>query len=324
MGLLTCSPDSGKTRRNSCVAIFVAALAAFLPANAEAEAFRIAPNSRIALEVGGSFMASRRFSGFLDENSGVSFVTSEMPASAFDGVKAIGDDPAAFSQHGITITQKSVLPGREGEYVYITGQQRSGSATIVKFLLILRQNGITGMITVNVPQVALATGQITRSQIENVLTTAKVVPKLLREEEKFGFDYLGPFKAALQGPSKVYNLTGTPPEQFASEPLFVVSIDHSDTLRPELAAQQSFKMIGGFRNHMIRAEESVNIDGLSGHSIIGVADEVKTGKPVGIYFVMLARKIGGYYVMIGAAPAQDMQEYLNEFKKMSKSFKARD
>lgn len=324
MGLLTCSPESGKTWRNSFVAYLFVALVALLPSNAEAEAFRIAPNSRIALEVGGSFMASRRFSGFLDEKSGVSFITSEMPASAFDDVKTIGDDPTALLQHGITNTQKSTLPDRQGEYVYIIGQQRSGSATILKFLLIMRQNDITGMITVNVPQTALTAGQITKQQIKHILTTAKVVPTSPSEEEKFWLEYQGPFKEALRGPSKVYNLTGNSPEQFGSEPLFVVSIDQSDTPSPGLAARQAFKRIGGFRNHTIKSEKSININELKGHSIVGEAEEVKTGKAVGIYFVMLARKIGNYYIMIGTAPANKIKIYLNEFKKMAESFKTRD
>jgi hypothetical protein len=324
MGLLTCSPDSGKTRRNSCFAALFVVLAALPMANVKAEAFRIAPDSRIALEVGGSFMASRSFSGFLDENSGVSFVTSEMPGSAYDDVKVIGDDPTALAQHGITITQKSVLPEREGEYVYITGQQRNGNATILKFLLIMRQNDITGMITVNVPQTALTTGQITKKQIEHILTTAKVVPTSLSKEEKFWLEYQGPFKEALRGPSKVYNLTGASPEQFGSEPLFVVSIDQSESPTPELATQQAFKLIGGFRDHTIKTENSININGLQGYSIIGTANEVKKGKPVGVYFVMLARKTGNYYVMIGIAPAQEMPDYINEFIKMANSFKTRE
>jgi hypothetical protein len=180
------------------------------------------------------------------------------------------------------------------------------------------------MITVNVPQTSLTTGQITKQQIEHILTTAKVIPTSLRKKEKFWLEYRGLFREALQGPSKVYNLTGTSPEQFASEPLFVVSIDQSDTPSPKLAAQQAFKLIGGFRNHTIKSENSININELKGYSIVGTVEEIKTGKPVGIYFVMLARKTGKYYVMIGTAPALKMEIYLNEFKKMAKSFKTRD
>ncbi|MEJ2227137.1 MAG: hypothetical protein P8Y67_02655 [Alphaproteobacteria bacterium] len=323
MGFFACAPEGEKARCNSCIALLFAAFAALLPASAWAEAFRIAPNSRIALEVGGSFKASRNFSGFLNEQSGVSFVTSEMPASAYDDVKAIGDSPTALAQQGITITHKGVLPGRKGEYVYITGRQRSGSVQLKKYLLILRQNGVTGMITVNVPQAALASGQITKEKIEHILTTAKVVPATQSKEEAFWLEYQGHFKVAVQGPSKIYSLTGAPPESLAVDPLFVVSTDQSDAPTPKLAARQAFKLIGGFRNHILKTEKEITIHGANGYSITGQAEEIRTGKAVGIYFVMLPGNSGNYHVMIGTAPIQEMRIYLAEFKKMARSFKTR-
>lgn len=135
---------------------------------------RQAPSSRIALAIGGSFAPSQRFSGFVDENSGAAFVLMEFPAEAFEQIRQLGDNPAALTAQGLSDIHKAELKGRKGDYVFITGAQKTPLLNYAKFILIFRENGITGMITGNVPEAALQTGKITASQIEAILTSATV------------------------------------------------------------------------------------------------------------------------------------------------------
>lgn len=310
--------------RNIAPAFAAVLLFATLASTAWAEAFRQAPNSRIALEVGTSFSASNRFPGFLDEKSGASFVIAEMPGAAYDEVKKLADQPVALAQNGIEDTQKGELRGRQGEYVYVIGKQRAGSSVFVKFLLIMRQSGVTGMITVNVPQEAFDAHMITREQIERTLTTAKIAPVTAVKEEPFQLGYLGPFKEAINGPSKVYNLTGRPPEGLTNAPIFIISTDQSDSPNVKLAAQQAFKIIGGFKNHIAELGKDVTISGLRGHAITGHAFTIKTEAKTGIYYVMLPGKDGNYYIIIGTSPETEMTTYLPEFQKMAASLKIKE
>ncbi len=297
-------------------------------ANARAEAYRQPPNSRVAMEIGGRFTASGRFTGFLDETTGTSFVIAEMPAQAYDEVKKLADQPAALASKGIVETRKSTLPGRGGEYVYLTGIQRTPMGDYAKFLLIMREHDVTAMITANVPMAALKNKTISRKRVERVLRSATVRPRTARTAELFRLGYLGRFREALSlmGTSKAYNLTGRPPEAGVNRlgtPLFIVSpsLDKLEVPDIKAAALKAFRTLGGFRKHEVARESKVTIGNLRGYAITGEGEAIKSGRKTAIYLVMLAGKKGGYFIMVGTAPAEEANAYLPEFRKMAASFK---
>ena len=296
--------------------------------SAEAQTLRQAPNSRIALDVGEDFAPSDRFSGFVDEKSGASFLIVEMPAAAYDEVKRIGDRPEALAQKGVVETAKADLPGRSGEYVYITGKQKTMAGDFDKYILILRENGVTAMITANVPQLALESKAVTLPQVQRALATATVKPEASKGQDLFSLSYLGPFKETVSvlGTSKAYNLTGQVPEpgnpKPNRDPVFVVSpsFDKTQLLDVRSAAQNSFRAIGTLNAHEVKSEKEVTIGGLKGYEIVGEGKDAKTGAQSGIYIVLLSAESGGYYVMAGSAQAGDMANYLPEFQKIAMSF----
>ena len=150
------TPTAGRTRLMHWTLAAAAVIFGVAAAAADARAEpRQAPGSRVALDLGEAFSPSDRFSGFVDEKSGASFVVVEMPASAYEEVKQIADSPDALAAQGLRDPAKSELPGRKGEYVYFTGKQTSLDREFDKFVLILRENGVTAMITANIPETAL-------------------------------------------------------------------------------------------------------------------------------------------------------------------------
>ncbi len=309
-------------------AVVAVLLAASGAADARAEAYRQPPNSRVAMEIGGRFTASGRFTGFLDESSGASFVIAEMPAQAYDEVKKLADQPAALASKGIVETRKSTLPDRTGEYVYVTGIQRTPMGDYAKFLLIMREHDVTAVITANVPMAALKNKTIARERIERALRSATVRPRTTRTAELFRLGYLGPFREALSlmGTSKAYNLTGRPPEAGVNRlgrPLFVVSpsLDKFEVPDVKAAALKAFHTLGGFRDHKVAREGKVTISSLRGYAITGEGKAIKSGRKTAIYLVMLAGKTGGYFIMVGTAPAEEANAYLPAFRRMAASFK---
>jgi hypothetical protein len=295
--------------------------------NGHAEASRQAPNSRVALEVPESFVASDRFSGFVDEKSGASFLIVEMPAIAWDEVKTIGDKTEALGQKGITDVKKSELAGRSGDYVFVTGKQKTATGDYGKYIMVARESDVTMMITANIPEKAVETNLITRQQVERAFVSATVKAEALKGAELFTLAYLGPFKETLSimGNSKVYSLTGKIPEpgtvKTTQEPIFVISpsVDKGPVGDVKVSAHNSFKVIGNLSGHEVKSENDVTVGGLKGYEIVGEGDDPKTGTRSGLYVVLLSGG-DGYYVMAGLAPAAGMPTYLPEFQKIATSF----
>lgn len=292
-----------------------------------AETLRQAPNSRVAMEVPENFTASDRFSGFVDEKSGASFVIMEMPGAAYDDLKTIGDKADALAQKGIVEIRKVELPGRAGDHVYVTGRQNTPAGDYGKYIFVLREADLTAMITANVPRQAIDSKTVTPAQIERAFLSATVKAEALKGADLFSLGYLGPFKETITvlGSSKAYSLTGKIPEAGVArpnvDPIFVVSPSASRQPIPDVrsAAQTSFRSIGGLSSHEVKSEKDVVIAGLKGYEISGEGMD-RNGTRTGLYVVLLAMEGGGYYVMAGSASAADMPTYLPEFQRIALGF----
>jgi hypothetical protein len=313
-------------RRAAALAI---ALCAF--ASAGLADIRQAPNSRTALDVPERFTPSSRFSGFIDDESGASFLIVEMPAVAYEEVKKLGDRADALAQKGVVDTRTAQLPGRGGDYVYIVGKQKTLAGDYGKHILIMREHDVTVMITANIPQQALITQAVTPQQVERAFATATVRAEVAKGNDLFRLSYLGPFKESISifGSSKAYSLTGKVPEpgsdKAVADPVFVVSpsVDKAEITDIKTVAQNLFHTFAGLTGQEIRSEKPVTIGGLPGYEIIGEGQNQKAGVPSGIYIVLLSGNGGGYYMLAGSARAADMPTYLPEFQKIAGGFEAR-
>jgi hypothetical protein len=288
---------------------------------------RQAPNSRIALDLEDRFTTSDRFSGFIDEASGASFVIIDLPAQAYEEVKKIPERKDALADQGLSEAVVSDLAGRKGEYVYFTGKQMVGGQAFTKFVLIFRERGVTGMISTNIPQTALDTGKFTKPRIEAVLATAMVKDTAAKAIELFRLGYLGPFQEAfsLLGTAKAYSVSGEPPapgeNRMVKEPTLVVSPSMDGQivdLKP--TAQRSFQTLGGAFAKTIESEKPVTIGGLEGYQIIGETQDRKTGTKILLNFVLLTGKPDGYYVIVGTTPRADEEKFMSEIEKVIASF----
>ena len=306
----------------------LSAMALFGLAQSAAADIRQAPNSRTALDIPERFQPSDRFSGFIDDQTGASFLIVEMPAVAYEEVKKLGDRADALAQKGVVDTRTAQLPGRSGDYVYIVGKQKTLAGDYGKHILIMREHEVTVMITANIPQQAVDSKAVTPQQIERAFTTATVKAERAQGEELFRLGYLGPFKESISilGSSKAYSLTGKVPEPgsqaAAADPVFVVSpsVDKAEITDIRTAAQNFFRTFAGLSGQEIKSEKPVTISGLAGYEIIGEGQNQKAGVSSGVYIVLLSGDKGGYYMLAGSARASDMPTYLPEFQKIASGF----
>jgi hypothetical protein len=295
------------------------------PADAEP---RQAPNSRVALDIAGSFAPSDRFSGFVDETSGASYVIVEMPAATYEELKKIAEYPEALAGQGLKDAKLSPLPNRKGEFIYFTGTQMSQGAEFAKFVLIMRENGVTAMVTANIPKAGLDSGAFDKAAIETVLSNAAVMDRPAKGAELFRLGYMGPFKESfgLAGTSKVYSPSGQTPaageNRILAEPMLFISpsMDHRVVIDAKLAAERSFQSFGGLKDKTTQSEEAVTIGGLSGYRIVGEAADEGTGIKIGILLVILAGKPDGYFAIVATSPADSMPKFRPELEKVIASF----
>jgi hypothetical protein len=333
MAFFTEYPMRANARRPHRLALAYSGLIAlafglFAAASAPFAEPRQAPNSRVALDVGPSFAPSDRFSGFVDESTGASFVIIEMPPRAYEELKVIPDSKEALARQGLTDTARAPLPGREGDYVYFTGKQISAGSEFAKFVLIMLENGVTAMISANIPQAALDNGRFTKAQIEEILAKAAVKDRPAATSELFRFGYLGPFSESfgLMGTSKAYSPSGAVPQpgenRLMMEPMLIVSpsLGNNIVIDPKTVAMRSFQTFGGFKEQKVTGEKAVEIAGLKGYQITGEALDELSGGKIAINLVLLAGQPSGYYAIVGTAPDADSAKFMPELDKVIASF----
>jgi hypothetical protein len=313
--------------RDAFILIFILSL--LLPKYGSAEPLRQAPNTRVAMAVDKAFVVSNQFTGFVDKDSGAFIDIVEKSASAYGELKKLAEQPyRVLTRKGITNIENALL-SRNGEYVYIVGRQKTPTGTYVKFLLIMREKGVTAMITTHIPEIALRRGQISRTQIERMLSTATVQKEGKGPARLFRLDYLGSFKEVhgFLGVSRVFSLNGYLPDRSNAAddlaPLVVVTASKNKKEIGDLHGEafNFFKKLSGFKEHEVISAGRMSAGGLEGYTISGEARDIRMGTKKAVYIAMFARRIGGYYVLVAYCPLTDANVYLPEFERMATSFK---
>jgi hypothetical protein len=282
-----------------------------------------APNSRVILDLPPSYSASRLFSGFQNDTTGVSYVILEAPVGEYDKM-AHGFAAEELAKRGIMEVEKGTLD-RPDTYVYMRAMQKSEAGTYAKFFVLFRTVDQTVLVSVNVPKHALDDGSVKPADIERVLASAKTTEKPA-VRDLYSLSYLGPFKEAgtLVGTSKVYTLDGRLEPERAGETrsAFMVapSLDKRPLQEPDKLAVALLGSLPGFKDFKPGASRHVHIAGLDGVEVEAAAVDADDDKPIHLYQALLMGKDGGYFRLIGIATPQDMARIAGEFPKIAQSF----
>lgn len=287
------------------------------------------PGSRVALAIGEHFAPSDRFTGFIDEKSGASVVVLELPAAAYEQLKRIGNMADAFEAQGLLQVERVKLPSREGEYICLRGHQKTALVDYAKYVLIFPAKGMTVMLTVNVPEAALTSGAVTGTEIERIFRSATVMADAMEAPALFRLDYLGSFEEdlSLLGTTKGYRLNGRGTgaqdgDDAKLRPLFLVAPSLNQAPIPNLTlfGERAFQTIEQVQEKRIEQQRDVEVAGMKGVEVIGNGIDAKSGEPAIVYQLVLEARHGGYFRLVGLAPAVERDKYLPEFSKIARSF----
>lgn len=304
-------------------AVLVPALLALAAGHADAERFKQAPASRVALELPDGFEAASLFSGFTHEGHGISVVVVELPAEAYASI-ATGLTPQALASKGVLKAAPAKLE-RNGPHVYMRGEQASAAGEFAKFFVLFREGDVTALVTANVPKATLERRLVADTMIERMLASARVAAMPAPARELFRLGYLGPFKPAgsFLGAARTYTLDGaavpTPPS--SGKPLLVVapSLDRRTVEKPDVLAE---RLLAGLDVTDLRVlgRNAVTYGGLSGVEIEARALDRTTGAELMLYQVLLIPRDGGYFRILGQAPLAGRDRYLPEMRRIAESF----
>ncbi|MDX2258217.1 MAG: hypothetical protein NW205_04805 [Hyphomicrobiaceae bacterium] len=296
-------------------------VAATAPAHA---AVQQAPNSRVIIDLPAGFEAASLFSGFQNDRTGASYVVLEAPRSAYEEI-ARGFDAAALAARGIREATVGRLE-RSDQHVYMRARQTSPAGEFAKFFVVFATADQTVLVTANVPDKALTSGEVAVADVERALASAATVATA-RIRELYELAYLGPFKEAgrVVGTSKVYTLDGRfePGERGQSRASFLVapSLDKRPVLDGEAFAARLVGTLPGHTSIKPGAPTPVAIDGLDGYIHTASATDADGGREVRILHAVLMGRGGGYFRLIGFAPVEEADRLIPEFRRMVEGFK---
>lgn len=283
-----------------------------------------APASRVALDVPEGFEAARQFSGFIRPDIGASLVVVEMPAVAYEQL-ATGLTPEALQTKGIEKAAPAKL-AREGNYLYLKGEQKSAQGLVDKFLMAFREDGVTALITANVPRQAIQDGSVSATAIEAVLASARIAGRAAESKALFHLGYLGPFKAAgtILGTTHAYTLDGRlePQKPKDKRAILIVapSLDKRVVPGDDAFAEALLAGLNGLREVKIVDRSRAAIAGLEAIEFVADAVDKADGSPVKLMQTVIRGRDGGYFRIVGQMPAEDATRLLPEMRKIAASF----
>lgn len=312
------------------ITVFTAAgtawLLALTLAGADAAArVQQAPSSRVAIDLPDGWLASRQFTGFVNEAAGVSLVIVELPEAAYEQL-ANGLTPEALAAKGIVDGAAAKLD-RPEPYLYLRGAQASTQGPVAKFMLGFRDGGVTALLTANVEQASLDRGAIKPADVERLLASAVIAPVAAPAHDLFRLAYLGPFKPAgsILGTTRAFTLDGKMEPAIAGETRAVLivapSLDRRLVANAEKQAETLLAGLPGLQALKVEEQRRLRIGEMDAIEIVGSATDKVPGTALAVWQVLILPRSGGYYRLVGQMPTGDRDRLLPELRKIAEGFK---
>jgi hypothetical protein len=302
-------------RQGSIRVLRCAALSAFLglsvlPVPLSAQTMQ-APNSRVIIDLPAGFVASKQFSGFMNEKMGASIVVVEFPPEAYSQM-VLGMTPDALAARGMQKAVIGKLDTRTGDHVYIRAEQAAGGMAVQKFMLIVKEPDATVLVTANVPDLAISGGRVKTDAIEAALASVRLAAEITPAKPAFTVDDLGPFKeaATLAGFTKIYSLDGTmtktPEAAYRPVLLIAPSLDKRPVGQLEAFSARAVQSLASFTVDVLQPPRRLKVGGLDAVEQEAVGQDTALGKPLSVYQLIVLLPGGGYIRLVGTAPTPDM------------------
>ncbi len=284
-----------------------------------------AASSRVVLDLPPGFVELPSFSGFINEELGVSIVVVEMPEIAYEQV-AKGLTADALAAKGLRNANIINLK-RPPPYVFMRAEQTTAEGEYAKLLLVLRERGTTALVTANIRKAALASGEVTESQIQDILASARIAAEAAPVRHVFTLGYLGPFKPAetILGTTQAFTLDGKLVSDRKDVPrtmlIVAPSLDRRLVPTDDRYAEKLLEGLPGLANFKIEERAIRRIGGLEAVELTATAQDKDQKGEVAVYQALVLGARGGYYRIVGQAPVADKDALLPEFRKIAESLR---
>lgn len=268
------------------------------------------------------FIESTNFPGFQQNTTGATIVVTEFPGAYTD--VASGFTVENLKPRGMNLISKEKVSIDSYEGFLIKFTQNANGQDYGKLAVIFGDAKESIFIIASFP-VEL------EKDLSNVLKDSLINAKWDRKKEvdpfadlSFSVNGNGPLKFAkrLQA-NLLYSQEGKFPVEVET-PIFVVGKSISEfptaTTDYKVFSEGRLNQSAENKNIMILSGEPITIDNLNGYEIVASGNDSATNTPVLIYQVLLFSD-KDYFIMQGLAGIKAKDQFLEEFKKIARSFK---
>ncbi len=279
------------------------------------------PGSRLAIVPPEGFVPSDYFAGFENPELGASILFGEMPPVAYAQLRG-GFSPEALAARGLTMQSFEELDGTPFQGILITAEQTAAGVLYRKWLVVIADPDLTGIVTFTVPEAAIA--QLGEATIRASALSLRTVKASVDPVEALSFRPIETerFRIANAQAGNTILYTETPAATEGEKVIFVISAsfqhmptaslwDYSDALINSIEAVEVVET---------EQEKLIKVDDLSGYETVSRCQYRDSGQPCALFHIV-ALDEQRYFRFLGIVPGEDIGGYLSEFRTLTAGFK---
>lgn len=276
------------------------------------------PGTRVSLVPPPGMQAASRFAGFESTAEEVNIMVVELAA------------PRAEAVAGFRDAEK--LKGQRMELLGVD-QMKLGGATVELFRLKQRHAGsyyFKYVLALGDQPISILTAMAEEDVHEKwkPLLLAALGTVVIGEKKGsivgFSLEAAGDLKEARAVSNQMlFTPGGTIPVKDRRGPMFLGTRSLTPVPVASLAefAETRARALNGAESLTVVSSKALTLAGLEGHELVARANDAKPETAMLLYEVVLREKSGGYYLLIGMAPAEQSDALLPLFRKMANSFR---
>ncbi len=312
---------TGSTCAGLALSFIVLAISFALAAATVAAAPRQAPGSRVSLELPDNFQTSKVFMGYIEFISSIAAVIQERPAAEHARIKGRLTAPI-LAKNGITDVVEGKL-ARDDDYLFITAKQSHARGRFDKFMLLIRDERSSALITFNVPKGAFAEGAVSREDVIRALTSARLETAAAPFNDPFKFTYLGRFATSprISGSTRLFTEAGDDAPMGTRNLLIVVpSLNRYPVDDIAALSKASLEGLRDIRDVKIVSDREVQIDAMNGRKTTATALRGSETLPIMLRQLILLPPEGGYFRVLAITRAADEARLAPEIARIFAGF----
>jgi hypothetical protein len=297
--------------------LFVAC--ALAPSTSRAAGVRV-PGTRVTLAPPPGFILADRYPGFQRADKAASIIITELPGPAKEMQKGMTADLLATRGMNLIRSQTVKVGGQDALLVHVS--QITTAMEFLKWMLVAGDEKLTVMIVGMFPRTATELSQPIKQAVLSASWGSGVhAPPF--EGLAFRVDPTPKLRLAGRvGNALVLTESGTMGPSESDQAILVIGSSLSDASIgniEEFARERATKstQVGPLRNVV---GHGITTDGLPGYELVAEADDLKTGRAVRMYqLVLLDGKT--YYLAQGFVAAARPPEIIDQYRQVTGSFR---